>query len=866
MHLDLELYREEVVVSANPLLRISVIEVAPERPDQTLVLLHGFGGRATQWRYQIEAFAERNRVLALDLRGHGRSSRPLTGFDMATMVQEVLTVLDARAVNQPFALVGHSFGGAIATELAVQCPERVRKLILIASAGEYDLAPFYKLAFRLPDPVLRLLQPVARNWVDASVLSLKQLFRQNVNSWRGWDKFARLQPPTMIIMGERDLVFPQAAFARVAELVPDPEVVNVGVSAHMVMIERRDAVNRAIERFIELEVESAVLSTVVLSTAVLSTAARSTSTWRGDGKKVGTAGLLAERPWLAHYESGVPHTIDVPRLPLNRLLDRAWRRFPRRPAIHFMGRTIRYRTLSGQVARFANALQALGVTKGSRVMILLPNLPQLVIAYYGALRLGAVVVMGNPLATKEEIVREAQAAGAELLVTLTRFEDTAVAVKAQSNVRHVIYTSVKDYLPWYKWLFFTVQRERQEGHRLGYPLAEQDFYWPQLLRRHSSRPPEIEVNPEDTAVVQFTGGTTAVPKGVVLTHRNLVANTLQTRAWIVNARDGEETLLCVIPFSHVYGMTAGMNVAVAMGAAMILLPIFNVEEVLQNIRKYQPTLFPGVPAMYVAINNFRGVRKYNVRSIRACISGAAPLPVEVKEAFEKLTKGKLVEGYGLSEAGPVTHANPINGRNQTGSIGLPLPSTEAHIIDLNSGKRLPPGHIGELVLRGPQVMAGYWQNETATTAVLDKDGWLHTNDVARMDEDGYFQIISRRQEMWTTEEALPAFPRDVEEVIYELPEVREAVVVAIANQPIAFVSLKEKSHIPAKTIIALCRRRLPPGHAPRLVIFVKDFPRSFIGKVLRRELLRQYEQEIRREVVAGAGSVGEHLAGLADEE
>jgi long-chain acyl-CoA synthetase len=370
----------------------------------------------------------------------------------------------------------------------------------------------------------------------------------------------------------------------------------------------------------------------------------------------------------------------------------------------------------------------------------------------------------------------------------------------------------------------------------------------------------VKVDPNETAVIQFTGGTTSTPKGVTLSHRNLVANIMQTRSWLPEARDGQEVVLCALPFSHVYGMTTGMNLAVSTGASMILLPTFDTEEVLEHIRKYRPTLFPGVPAMYVAINNFPGVRRFNIRSINACLSGAAPLPIEVKEAFEKLTKGKLVEGYGLSEASPVTHANPIYGRNKTGSIGIPLPNTEAQILDLRTGKPLAAGQIGELVVRGPQVMTGYWQDEAETAAVLDKDGWLHTNDIARMDEDGYFQIISRRQDMWTGEDERPAFPRDVEEVIYELPEVREVVIVALANRPIAFVSVKDKAQLPAKTIIAFCQRRLPPDQVPRLVIFVKDFPRSFIGKVLRRELVASYHHQISVEEPAGAGSVGEHLA------
>jgi long-chain acyl-CoA synthetase len=327
-------------------------------------------------------------------------------------------------------------------------------------------------------------------------------------------------------------------------------------------------------------------------------------------------------------------------------------------------------------------------------------------------------------------------------------------------------------------------------------------------------------------------------------------------------RDGEERILCVVPFNHAYGMTTGMNVAAAIGAAMILLPEFDTRVMLEHIRGYRPSLFPGVPALFVAINDFPGVRRYDVQSIQACISGAAPLPVEVEEAFERLTKGRLIEGYGLSEASPVTHVNPIFGEDQVGSIGLPLPNTEARIVDLRTGIPLPvpAGQFGELQVRGPQVMAGYWSDEPATREVLDADGWLRTNDIAVMDEEGYFQIISRRQDMWHPDESNVAFPRDIEEVIYELPEVREVVVIAIANRPVAFVQLKEGAQVPADSIIAFARRRLPAQQVPRLVVFVKEFPRSLIGKVLRRELVSQYESALR----AGAGTVGAHLPGLKD--
>lgn len=843
MQLDLELYREEIITA--PDIHISYLHIAPERPLQTLVLIHGFGGRARQWRYQIEEFARDHRVVAIDLRGHGRSSRPATGYTMPEVLQDITAVLDHLQISQPIILVGHSFGGAVVTDFAHTYPERVGRLILIASAGEYNIPGIFRFTFNLPKPFLLLLQPISDTFNDVSLLSLKEFYRQTVRDWRGWDKFPTMRPPTMVIMGNRDRVLPQEAFARVGELLPSEttEVLNVGVSAHMVMLERRDAVNRAIERFMAVQ-----------------PGPQQFSRWRTHEEGESRGSLLAERPWLASYEAAVPPTIDVPRLPLTRLLDRAWRRFPYRPAIVYQGAKHSYNHISGQAGRFANALSSLGIRKGARVMLLLPNVPQIVIAFYGTLRLGGVVVMGNPMGKVEDLAQQAQMTGAEVLVTLTKFQETAVTLKAQSQIRHIIYTNVKEYMPLWKQPLFSLRQEKADGHRLQRPLDKTDFLWRPLLLRHSPKPPEVEVEASATAVIQFTSGTTGQPKGIMLSHRNLVANTLQTRTWLTDSRDGKETVLCVVPFSHSYGLTSAMNVGISLGASLILLPTFNTEEILTTIKKYRPTVFPGVPAMYVAINNYPGVRKFNIQSIRACMSGAAPLPIEVQEAFEKLTKGKLVEGYGLSEAGPVTHVNPIYGKSKVGSIGLPLPNTEARIVDLRTGQPLPPGQIGELVIRGPQVMQGYWQDAKGTTAVLSPDGWLRTNDIARMDEDGYFQIISRQQDMWQSEDASPAFPRDVEEVIYELPAVREVVVIAIANQPIAFVSLNDKGKIPAKTVIAYCERRLPPAQVPRLVIFVKEFPRSFIGKVLRRELVSQYQQEI----TAEAGSVGEYLTGLKE--
>lgn len=848
MQLGLELYREQVEVA--PGVELSLIEIAPEAPEQTFVFLHGFGGNATQWRYQIEAFAERNRVLAPDMRGHGRSSRPRSGYEMEELLADLEHLLAVRLVRERIVVVGHSFGGAVAVDFALRYPGRVARIVLIASAAEYRLYWFYRLAFSLPAPILRtVVQPLVSGFVDAGVIPLKRMFQENVSQWQGWDKFASLQFPVMVIRGERDRVFPQASFARVAEVIPNAEDVNVGASAHMVMIERRDAVNRAIERF----VDSAPA------------ASRHTRWRRSEEDWEPRSRLVAERPWLLHYESGVPHTIDIPRVPLTRLLDRTVRKFRYRPAIHYEGRTLSYRYLNNQANRFANALASLGVRQGARVMLLLPNVPQLPVAYYGTLRLGAIAVMSNPLAGHDEIVRQAQDSGAEALVTLTTFQETAMAVHAQTSVRHVIFAHVDDYGPLFQPLrsLFIPWRRRWLKHRLRHSLTEHDYRWHALLRAQSIAPPEITVVAGDIAVIQYTGGTTDEPHGITLTHANLVANTLQARVWIPTLRDGEERVLCVVPFNHAYGMTTAMNLPVAIGAKMILLPDFDTRAVLEHIRRHRPSLFPGVPSMYVAINNFPGVRRFDIESIQACLSGAAPLPIEVEEAFERLTKGRLIEGYGLSEASPLTHANPVFGQDKVGSIGLPLPNTEARIVDLRTGIPLlvPIGEFGELQVRGPQIMAGYWRDERATRAVLDADGWLRTSDIARMDADGYFQIISRRQDTWQSEDASLAFPRDVEEVIYELPEVREVVVIGIANRPVAFVQLKEGAHVPADSIIAFARRRLPAQQVPRRIIFVKEFPRSLIGKVLRRELVSQYEHAIQ----ARAGTVGEHLPGLDED-
>lgn len=819
MDIDLDLYRHEVRVSTNPLVRLSAIDVSPDHPQRTFVFIHGFGGKAEQWQYQMQKFAVENRVIALDLRGHGLSDKPGSGYDMPRIIGDLETALTLLKVKGKIVLVGHSFGGAIVTEYSLKHPNRVERLILIATAGEFNLNPFFRLGLSLPAWLLRMIGPFTRAWLHAPPHALKKFYYDNMSRWRGWKKFGELVVPTLVVRGHRDLVFESPLFEKVTESIPGAEEADIGVSGHMVMLERREAVDRSIERFL---------------------AGEGQRSWREPSSspqkpKSGRDVLRKERPWLEHYEVGVPYTVGVPNIPLHHLLRSAVRRFPLHPAIFFEGSRITYRRLNHEANRFANALISLGVGKGARVVLLLPNVPQMVIGFYGAMKAGAAVVFVPPVIEPEEIVRQIKDSDASVLVTLSMWAGLAKQIQDGSGVPHVVLTDAADYLSLPKYL---ISNWRNRGYGLKNALR-----WKDWLGGNSNKSPTVEVTPDDLAVIQYTGGTTAQSKGVMLSQHNLVANALQTRHWLPDAKEGRERFLCVVPIFHSYGLTAAMNVPVSVGAAMILKPQFQILDVLKAIKKYKPTIFPGVPSMYVAINNFRGVRKYGINSIKACISGSAPLPVEVQEAFEKLTKGRLVEGYGLTEASPVTHANPLGDNRRIGTIGVPLPSTEGRIVDLTrKHKDVKPGQIGELAIRGPQVMMGYWKNPQATKEVLTEDGWLLTGDIAQADDDGYIRIIARKADMWYPSRIKkPAFPRDVEEVIYEIPQVKEVAVTAVAGHPFAFVIAGKDAPTP-NAVIAYCKRRLPLHLVPRFVIFLDDFPRSFIGKVLRRELVRRYEK------------------------
>lgn len=551
--------------------------------------------------------------------------------------------------------------------------------------------------------------------------------------------------------------------------------------------------------------------------------------------------------WIEQYEEGVPHTLSYPEVSLPELLVNSATAHPAHPALSYYGRVMTYRELVAAVNRFAQGLIALRGSSGGVLGIMLPNLPQTVISYFGGLAAGATVSPINPLYVEEEIEHQVTDAQCDTVVVLDQFVPRVAPLLQRTCLRHIIVTGPEEYLPWLKRLLYPLRRRR--GHQSP-DLRMAGLYQWRTLMKGQDVPPSVRVSPDAVALLQYTGGTTGVPKGVVLTHRNLVSNTWQCRHWMPSLREGREKFLAVLPFFHVYGMSACQNLAISIAASLVLLPRFQVREVLETITREQITVFPGIPAMYSAINQYHQIDRYDLQSIRLCISGAGPLHPSIQDRFEAMTGAKLVEGYGLTEAGPVTHVNPINprlGKRQQRSIGLPLPDTIAKIVDIETGEReLPIGEAGELVVRGPQVMRGYWKREEETRRVL-RDGWLYTGDIARMDSNGYFYIEDRKKDMIKSG-GENVYPREVEEVLYRHPKVKEAVVVgipqALRGELIkAYVVLKEGEHATAGDLLEHCRQHLAKFKIPRKVEFRSNLPKTQVGKVLRRVLV---EEELKK--------------------
>jgi long-chain acyl-CoA synthetase len=550
-----------------------------------------------------------------------------------------------------------------------------------------------------------------------------------------------------------------------------------------------------------------------------------------------------EKPWFAFYPKQVPRSIDYPNITLSEALKQSAKNFPDIPAIIYFGRSISYRELDEMVDRFAAALQDLGVKKGDRVGIQLPNIPQFVIAFYGALRAGAICVACSPLYKARELEHQLNDAGVENLVCMDTLYPIVQEIRERSKLRNVIATSPRDYLPP---LLRTLSPLK--GVKSYKCPGAIDFL---SIMKHEPNPKPVLVKPDELALLQYTGGTTGVPKGAMITHRNLVVNAAQCEVELPMRR-GIDVNVTALPLFHIFGMTCAMNAPVLTGTTMLMIPDpRDPKGILNTISKYKATTFCSVPTMYIALINTPDIKKYDLSTVRACMSGAAPLPVEVQKKFEQLTGGRLVEGYGLTESSPVSHVNPLDDpkKNRPGSIGIPVPDTDAKIVDLETGtKDLKPNETGELVIKGPQVMQGYWNKPDETKNTL-RGGWLYTGDIAKMDEDGYFYIVDRKKDMIDVS-GLKVWPREVEEVLYEHPAVNEAAVVGVADAyrgetVKAYVTLKPgyQGKVTEEDIIKFCREKIATYKAPRSVEFRDSLPKTLVGKILRRTLKEEMESK-----------------------
>jgi len=547
----------------------------------------------------------------------------------------------------------------------------------------------------------------------------------------------------------------------------------------------------------------------------------------------------ADKPWLKKYEEDVPATVQYEAACLPEFLDRSAAEFPDRMALLFQGYKVTYRQLQTMVNRMTNAFQNMGIRQGDSVSILLPNIIPCVVAYYAILKTGARAVMNNPLYSDRELEHQFNDSGSKLLVTLDLLANRMAALRPRTAIETIVYTSIGDYLPFPKNLLFPLVGKKK-GLAADVSPASDLYKWKEVLSRYAPTPSPVSLSFDDIAMLQYTGGTTGVSKGVMLTHGNLSKQVQAIRAWFPRFNPGEETMLGALPFFHVFGLSVAMNFAIYMGWGDVLVPKPQPEPLLETIDKYRPTFAPLVPTMYIGMLNHPLIDKTDLTSIKGCFSGSAPLPLEVIRDFEAKTGAVIVEGFGMTESSPVTHINPFGGERKVGSIGIPISDTEARIVDLNEGTReMPLGESGELVVRGPQVMQGYWQRPDATAETL-VDGWLHTGDIAKMDEDGYFYIVDRKKDMIISG-GYNVYPRDIEEVLFEHPKIAEATAIGVPHprrgeQVKVFIVLKEGEKATADEIIDYCKGKLATYKLPTEVEFIDALPKTNVGKVLKKDL------------------------------
>jgi len=563
-----------------------------------------------------------------------------------------------------------------------------------------------------------------------------------------------------------------------------------------------------------------------------------------------------EKPWLKHYDDNVPATIDYPRIPLAQLLTDAAGKHPDCTATIFgamggsrlMDAKLTYRQLDDAVDRFAAGLQRMGVKKGDRVAIMLPNCPQFVIAAYATWRIGGIVVCCNPLYVAREIEHLVRDSGAETFVVMSQLYERVKGIRERTGLKRVVVTNIKEYFPGLLKLLFTLAKEKKEGHKVDISGDAGTYWFQDVMRDAAAKPSPVEIDPEAVSTLIYTGGTTGGPKGAQLTHRNLVSNAVMLNVWS-RSKEAEDVMLAVMPYFHVYGLTAGMNTCVANALTMVQIPNpRDMDHVLKSIETHRVTYYCGVPTMFVGFLNFPDRDKYDLTSVRFAVSAAAPLPPEVQQQFQAVTGGRMMEAYGLTETSPAATMDPIDSPRDH-SLGVPVPDTDVKIVDTESGtQELPVGEIGEIIIKGPQVMKGYWNLPTETANALrvgpdGQPGWFFSGDIGYMDGDGYFHIADRKKDMIIAG-GYNIYPADVEAVLFEHPAVKEAAVIGVPHEyrgetVKAFIVLKEDKTATEKEIVEFCQERMAAYRVPRVIEFRSDLPKSMIGKVLRRELREQ---------------------------
>ncbi|MFJ7927649.1 AMP-binding protein [Peribacillus sp. NPDC096448] len=562
---------------------------------------------------------------------------------------------------------------------------------------------------------------------------------------------------------------------------------------------------------------------------------------------------MSNKPWQAIYPEQIPAVLSYEDKPLYSFLKESAEEFPDKVSIHFQGKELTFREVHESALKFAAYLKSIGLQKGERVAVMLPNCPQGVISFFGILIAGGVVVQTNPTYTERELEYQMKDSGAKIILAMDILFPRVSAVASRTDIEHIIVTAIKEYLPFPKNLIYPFIQKKQYGIVINVEHEGNHHLFSEIMKQKITE--EVVTVPidvdNDLALLQYTGGTTGFPKGVMLTHKNLLANTKMCNAWLYKNKRGEERILAILPFFHVYGMTTVLVLSVMEGNTMIIMPKFDVEATLKTIQKQKPTMFPGAPTMYIGLLNHPDIAKYDLSSINACISGSASLPLEVQEQFEKITGGKLVEGYGLSETSPVTHANFIWDQPRVkGSVGLPWPDTDSAILSLESYEELPPNEIGEIAIKGPQVMKGYWNRPDETENTF-KNGWLLTGDLGYMDEQGFFYVVERKKDTIIAG-GFNIYPREVEEVLYEHEAIQEVVVAGIPDPyrgetVKAYVVLKKNARVTEEELNEFARKNLASYKVPRSYEFKDELPKTTIGKILRRVLIEEEKKKMSEE-------------------